>query len=232
MKSAPAVEQAFYLYLDRQFGQGFSQLIAPPDGYKIGERVLYTLEGGDEAVRNEDTSQSDAEIKRVLEDVVDKIDGARVVNEPVVSSGLPYPRLIDVPYASDFLLGDLSERYAQSDELLPSPDFPVVWVFGVLFGYSAKQLLYLDFRHPKAKAVFCVAYDDENDVTAGRHMRSQLASFIARQKQVSALAEERADVHWAKLFQVNAQGLLLLRTRRGRIERRLNEGNDEPTLTT
>lgn len=51
------LEKEFFEYLDAKFGKNFSSTIQKPDGYCIGERVLYKLHQPAEVTRKSHESK-------------------------------------------------------------------------------------------------------------------------------------------------------------------------------
>ena len=206
MSTPDQIKASFYTYLDQEFGPGFAKLIESPAGVKIGERVLYLPASGQE-VKRADTEQANREIEggitRLAAHLSDEIDSLQYHIEPVISSGLPYPRAVDIPHVSDLALGNLAANYATSAAELPQKNFSLLWLFGVIFTYSAKYLLYLDFMHPRLRTLYIAEYDVEFEFAKGREIPEQLKSFTVRQAEMTKIIEARQDVDWAKLVQID-----------------------------
>ena len=206
MSTPDQVKASFDDYLHQRFGSGFVNLIKPPAEIKIGERVLYMLAGDHEA-RRADTEQANREAEESLAALIsrlsDEITGLQYYTEPVVSSGLPYPRAVDIPHVSDLALGSLAADYATSPDEFPEKDFALLWLFGAIFTYSAKYLLYLDFTHPKLRAVYVAEYDVEHEYSKGSDIPQQLKAFVSRQAEMVEMVEARQEVCWAKLVQID-----------------------------
>jgi hypothetical protein len=215
MSTPDQLKAGFYHYLDREFGSGLIDLIRLPAGVRIGERVLYMLLGNEEAERA-DTKQTNREVEesfaRLADQLSEEIGVLRYSTEPAIDSGLPYPRAVDIPYVSDLALGSLATRYAASPDELPEKDFSLLWLFGVIFTYSAKYLLYLDFAHPKLRAVYVAEYDAEYEFSKGRDILEQFKAFMVRQAEIAAMIEVRQDVCWAKLVQIDTIVQTMIKT--------------------
>lgn len=123
----------FLDYLQTTFGEEFVELIAEPPGVQVGERVLYRLQGGRTAPRRELTSQELEEQHRSMVEIARStgLDESAVVTEPPKSSGLPDPRLVDLPGADIVWDSDLL-RWLRSEDPLPWKDFPLEWAVGIL----------------------------------------------------------------------------------------------------
>ena len=133
-------------------------------------------------------------------------DASRVTFEPPVSSGLPYPRLIDLP-GNQLIWDKYLTEYLKSNNLLPSPEFPLEWVVGVLLMPSEKILLHLDFTHPKVKAIFRASYDTGDVPQPGERadIRNRLRQFREKKADLESQVEHRGDMLWAKLIQVDSE---------------------------
>lgn len=200
----------FLDYLQTTFGEEFVELIPEPPGVQVGERVLYRFKGERTATRHELTSQELEDRHRTLVEIAKRtgLDESAVTTEPPISSGLPVPRLIDLPESHMMWDKDL-RQWTASRALLPSPDYSLEWAVGVVFMSSEKLLLYLDFTHPKVKAVFRVIYDDEYDRPAGEsaEIRTRFKQFCERAQELRAQYDGRTDVVWAKLVQLDNEPL-------------------------
>jgi hypothetical protein len=215
MSTPDQVKASFYNYLAQEFGPGFADLVDPPAGVKIGERVLYLLVSDQEAQRA-DTQQANREIEedftRLAARLSEEIDGMQYYTEPIVSSGLPYPRAVDIPHVSNLALGNLAVHYATSPDELPEKNFSLLWLFGVIFTYSTKYLLYLDFTHPKLRVLFVAEYDVEFEFAKGREIPEQLKTFTILQAKTAKMVEDREDVIWAKLVQIDTAAHTMIKT--------------------
>lgn len=206
MQTPEQVKADFYAYLDQKFGSGFSALITPPEEVEIGERALYILANGRKAQRA-NMERANWEFENEIEDLANELagefPGLQYSVDLATSSGLPYPRAVDIPGASDLALGWLAGAYAKSAEELPAPGFPLCWLLGVIFTPSAKYLLYLDFMHPRLRALYVAEYDVEMEFFKGRDIPQQFRFFAAQQAEMVAVVEGRPDIRWAKLVQVD-----------------------------
>src|SRR6266542_1650399 len=141
------VQQQFYEYLSDTFGPQFTEMIKPPEGVRIGERVLYKLQNQHEAQRKEVTQKDLDNFHQMMVGIAEGCGGIASPPEPPVTSGLPFPRTVDITDWSDVALGTPAMKYVVSDELLPKVDFSIEWLFGLVFS-SEKQLVYIDFTDP------------------------------------------------------------------------------------
>lgn len=207
MKSLEQVRADFDSYLKNRFGFEMEDLVTVPAGVSVGERVLYLLNPNTRAARA-DIDQSNREIIEGMADIVADLEGltpgVTLHIDPIMDSGLPYVRAVDLPYASELALGSLADDYAYNDDELPAPDFPVRWLFGLVFGYSAKYLLYLDFTEAKLRALFVAEYDSEFEPFTGQKVPELLRAFVSRQRDIQASASAAPDVLWVKLVQTDA----------------------------
>lgn len=202
MKDYELKEQMFG-YLNHTFGDGFTDLIELPKGLKIGERVLYRLKDDQIVERKEFDKVANDEFRKVLEGIAEKSGGFLAPPEIPVESGLPNPRMVDIAGWEDVSTEIAAKKYALSDDLLPSEDFAIEWLCGLMFGYSNKQFVYIDFTHPKVKMVFSSDFDSEYDIGLGRDMQSRFAQFIQTRKEVITALEEDQSMQWTKLLQLN-----------------------------
>src|SRR5207302_318975 len=195
-------------HLRNTFGEELLRLLNEPQGVQVGERVLYKLKEGTQAQRREPSSQELEALKRKHIELAKSTgaDASRVIFEPPVSSGLPYPRLVDLP-GNQIMWDRYLTEYLKSDDLLPSPDFPLEWVVGVLLMPSEKMLLYLDFTHPKVKAIFRASYDSSDVPQSGERaaIRNRLRQFREKKGNLESQVEQRGDILWAKLIQVDGE---------------------------
>jgi len=210
MTSKTDLKKWLYEYLTEEFGKEFIGLINPPHDVENGERVLYKLKHNTQAQRKEITQKDQDDFRNLLEDIAQKSGGTVAKIEPVVSSGLPYPRLIDIPQWSALAYQKNVADYLNSEEILPKPDFNIEWLFGLLFGYSNKQLVYINFTHPKVKAAFCMDYDVEYS-SEGADLPAQFERFVKRMKQLTD-ETDTTNMQWSKLIQVNSDLFLRSKT--------------------
>ena len=85
--------------LNAMFGEEFIRLIDEPQELQIGERVLYRLTGAKIGTRREPSEQEIETLRRSMIDLAKStgVEDSAITFEPPRSSGLPYPRLIDLP---------------------------------------------------------------------------------------------------------------------------------------
>ena len=122
---------------------------------------------------------------------------------------------MDIPHVLNLALGNLATNYATSPDELPEKDFALRWLFGVIFTYSAKYLLYLDFTHPQLRAVYVAEYDIEFESAKGRGIPEQFENFTIQQTELAKLVEIRQDVIWAKLVQIDTAVQAVIKTHSG-----------------
>lgn len=230
MKTPEQVTAEFFAYLDRQFGPGLGDLIKPPPGVKLGERVLYQLLENQEA-RRPDIAQDNREIEasfaQLAAELAADIDGLDYHTEPATSSGLPYPRAIDIPYAADLALGSLAVDFAASTAELPEPGFALRWLLGAIFAPSAKYLIYLDFTHPKLRALYVAEYDVEYSLSPPPDIHEQLRAFTARQAEMENVTGANQDILWAKLVQIDAEIRTVTKTKNSLVQEHVQAGGPD-----
>jgi len=195
-------------HLRNTFGEELLRLLSEPQGVQVGERVLYKLKEGTQAQRREPSSQELEALKRTHIEFAKStgVDSSRATFEPPVSSGSPYPRLVDLP-GNQIMWDKYLTEYLKSDNLLPSAEFPLEWVVGVLLMPSEKMLLYLDFTHPKVKAIFRASYDIDGVPQSGERadLRNRFRQFREKKADLESQVEQRGDMLWAKLIQVDSE---------------------------
>ena len=231
MKTPNQVKTDFFDYLDQKFGTDrLTGLVKLPPEVRIGERVLYQMTDGQEASRLDTeklNQENDEAFGKIAAQISEEIEGATFFTEPATSSGLPYPRTIDIPSMSDLALGNLASNYETNHEELPTKDFPVLWLFGAIFGYSSKYLIYLDFTDPRLRALYIAEYDVEHDFSAGRDIPQKLRSFLIRREKLTKTIAQRQDVLWAKLVQTDSLVHTTMKTPSSLMDRVLGIGGYE-----
>jgi hypothetical protein len=202
---ADALRASFLQYLGSTFGDEFAQFLDTPPDARVGERVLYKLADGSEAARREPTPEDLAGMRDTLTDIARRTgaDPNRVTLEPPVSSGLPYPRLLDL---RGLIMWDTDlARYLNSRDALPSPGFMIQWALGVALLPSEKMLLYLNFIHPTVKAIFRASYDEEGLPGGRAGIREGFAEFRNRVQEAVREAVRRPELLWIKVIRVDGQ---------------------------
>jgi len=200
------IKKQFYGYLTEMFGDKFTNLIEPPERVLIGERVLYRLVDDKVAERKEMTEKDIDNLHQMLMKIAG--ESGAVITEPPITSGLPYPRMVDITDWSDAAMDIPAKKYATSDDLLPKDTFSIEWLFGVMFGPSDKQLVYIDFTHPRVKLVFAVYYESEYELTfcGNRNkMKDWLMKFNEKRAKIINEVEMRPELSWVKIIQLNDQ---------------------------
>ena len=202
------LKQEFINYLKSTFGEEFPQLIHEPKGVQIGERVLYKLKNDKPAVRHELSKQEIEALHQKMVEIAKSTgaDESAVTTDPPTSSGLPYPRLVDLPGAGIIWDKEL-KTYLESDELLPAPDFSLEWAIGIVQA-SDTLLMYLDFTHPKVKAIFTASYDFDWESIEGRaNIRDRFKQFHEKERELKAQIENNTGMMWAKIVQLDSEPL-------------------------
>lgn len=192
------LKQWLLSYLTETFGDQFLNLITPPDGVETGERVMFKLREGVKAERHEVTPQEAEDFHRSL---VESMPGIKIHTEPPLSSGLPYPRMVDITDWS-IAYDNPAKEYLTSDTLLPKDDFNIDWLLGVVFS-SERRFVYIDFTHPKVKAIFSFVYDDESIHTKSHLVYPQLKEFKETYLSYIKEAADSNDLLWIKLVQID-----------------------------
>ena len=117
--TVPELRQWFIDYLADTFGKQILDIIPTPDDHEVGERVLFKLKHGVSAERKEVTQKDADDYHQILVKAVSGIEGAQVITDPLpVTSGLPYPRMVDVLDWS-VAMEIPAKEYLASDTLLP-----------------------------------------------------------------------------------------------------------------
>jgi hypothetical protein len=211
MKTETEILEDFITYLVHKFGKEIVEVIDIPDEAKVGERVLYKLIS-DQVAQRKDFTQDYKELNKTLAEIAQKVSGTVHIDQPT-DSGLSYPRTIDIIDWSEVAMQIPAKKYATSSDLLPKADFSIEWLFGLVFGYSSKRLIYIDFIHPKVKAAFSVEYDAEYDWSAGSDMIQLLNKFREKQTELIKDASSNESILWAKLVQLNDEVLVQIKTK-------------------
>jgi hypothetical protein len=200
------LEQWFINYLAETFGEQLLALIPMPVEYEIGERVLFNLKDRVTVERKEQTQEDADDLHQMLAKTVGGIDGVQVTTELPVTSGLPYPRIIDILDWS-VAMDIPAKKYLASNALLPKDDFAIRWLLGVMLWSSRKQLVYIDFTHPKVKTIFSADYDRKHDFDGRSDVYGQLQQFKAARDSLIVETDSDSGVAWAKLVQVDGEML-------------------------
>lgn len=201
-----ALRQGFLSDLEETFGEAFLHVLKEPPGVRVGERVLYKLTDGTQAVRREPSAQELDALKQQMVDLATRTGARGVTFDPPVSSGSPSPRLIDLPGA--LIMWDTElKRYLESDDRLPAPGFALEWVVGVALLPSEKILLYLDFTHPAVKAIFRASFDLDGapSITERTAIRDRFSQFHDSIRELTAQADRRSDLLWVKVVRVDSE---------------------------
>ena len=196
------LREQFLSYLKTTFGDEFPRLLDEPAGLQIGERVMYRLASGKTGTRHEPSEQEIENLRRRMIDVAKDtgVEDSAITYEPPRSSGLPYPRLIDLP-GSNIIWDAELRKYAGSDDLLPAPGFPLEWAVGVLLT-SEVLFLYLNLTHQKVKAVFTGSYDPEHDFGGRTRVGEQFRRFRQKEDELRARVAADSTIAWARIVQM------------------------------
>jgi hypothetical protein len=196
------MELWFRQYLNDTFGEGFNTFITPPEDAKCGERLIYKYKSGSTAIRHESTQQDLDDFDKVLAQMAQACKGTYIPTKPPVTSGLPFPRLIDLN--KGFIWESDMEKYHLNEDLLPSKDFDLEWALGVFFA-SDKTLYHLDFTHPKVKGIFSFEYDREYTMPKCEAARRRFTEFMLLLETYKRLGDELDHFKWVKITQVNSK---------------------------
>ncbi|MEM3564518.1 MAG: hypothetical protein QXR19_14890 [Candidatus Jordarchaeaceae archaeon] len=191
--------------LNEQLGADLRKIIEDmPDEKDLveGDRVIYLCRG-EEFRRTDETPETIAKFREDLIRALDEVPGLRYSLEITPPSPPPpgyesKARTIDIIPAFSWPSHHL--EYARSPTLLPSEDWRVDWLLGVIFLSEDADVFYLDFRNPKVKTVvsgrFYSTYDsfEEND----RKKKSIISSIEQVQKLKKEYISNQA-IKWAKL---------------------------------
>ncbi len=202
------VKQQFYEYLSHTFGAKFVKLIDPPEDVRIGERVLYKLTSQKEAMRKEVSQKEIDDLRQKLATIAENAGIAPIEVDPPTTSGLPYPRLVDIGDYNDVAMDAPARAYIVSNDLLPKPDFSIEWLFGTVFRPSDKQLVFVDFAHPQVKAAFSFEYDFEYGSPVQPDMYKHFRRFKALRNKVIREAKSKSELLWVKILQLDEQILI------------------------
>ena len=96
--------------------------------------------------------------------------------------------------------------------MLPKESFTIEWLLGVVFWPSRKQLVWIDFTHPKVKALFSTDYDIEYDLDHRSDVPRWLELFSQLKAKCTADAESRADMVWVKLIPTDGKTTIRQKT--------------------
>jgi hypothetical protein len=191
-------------YLTAMFGEDVVHVIEEPSNVQIGERVLYRLAGDRTASRHEPSAEDLDRLRDQMARFANDTGGSVVAIEPPTSSGLSCPRLVDLP-GSEIIWDRALREFIASEDRLPALDFPLEWAIGVLQG-SEDLFLYLNFTHPKVKAVFRIAYEPVYLRAEDRaRLREEFTRFREKERELRDTVEAAPDIAWAKIVQVDME---------------------------
>ena len=205
------MDRALSRYLGDVFWEEFYAWIRKPKGTEAGERVVYKMKEGIVPVRHETTPN---ELEAMQQEIATMtgVDRSRVTMKAAVTSGLPYPRLIDLP-GWEIIFDVPLTKYADSEDLLPRQDFPIIWALGVFFAQSDKTLAHIDFVHPLVKGVFSVVYESRYGLD---YSTDNIIDWHDEFQRKMSEYKKKADAKdckckWAKIIQFNEK--LLIKTK-------------------
>jgi hypothetical protein len=195
MPSDQALKHDFLKSLADEFGPGFLELIQEPAGTLVGERVLYKYRNNQAAERRPMTGQEFQSLRFQLENIAGEV-GGRVSIDPPDNSGLPHPRTVDIK-EMDLVFENRATRWVQGEELLPTSDFKLEWLLGIIHWSDYKQLLFIDFTHPQVKCTFTADYDDLYDQNIGKNMAEQMEALLEEKNKLTG--ELKGSAGFAKI---------------------------------
>lgn len=197
------MERWFKEYLNETFGKDFDTLTVPPEGAKYGERLVYKYLSDKTPTRHELTQQELDEFNAEIASIAEGIGGTTFIPaQPPVTSGLPFPRFIDLKEKDIFWETNM-KKYLESYSLLPSEDFDLEWAMGLLFA-SANTFYHLDFTHPKVKGIFSFEYEEECVSFKIHEAECRFKEFIT----LLEMYKELSEVHhfqWVKIAQIDSK---------------------------
>ena len=120
--------------------------------------MLYRLKNNGTAARR---SLDAAAVEAALQDIADRVGGALTVELPT-ESGLPNPRVVDLLDA-DIRYERRVKAFVESNDACPTPAFSLEWLIGLVDLSDEAEFVYIDFRHPRLKAVFSDVYRSRHD---------------------------------------------------------------------
>jgi hypothetical protein len=168
-----------------------------------GDRVIY-LHHGDEFKRRDPTAE---DLKSFVEGLTEKLDEAVGKGKYEFEFDPPFPplegresvaRMIDViPF---FSWGVQHIEYAKSLSLLPSEDWRVEWLLGVLFKSEDADMVYLDFQNPKIKVVIAgCLYSMYDSFESNNRRKDVLVKSFLKAKELRKKYQSDPYLKWAKL---------------------------------
>lgn len=168
-----------------------------------GDRVIYLHRG--ETFKRRDPTLED--LKSFVDGLTGALDKAVGKEKYEIEFDLPSPppagretvaRMIDViPF---FIWSAEHLKYARSPNLLPSEDWRVDWLLGVLFKSVDADMVYLDFRNPKVKVVVsgCLYFMYDSFESNDFRKRVLVKSFL-KASELQKKYQTDPSTKWAKL---------------------------------
>ena len=176
MPSDDRVERDFLARMQATFGAELMESVERPPGYRVGERMLYRMREGGTAERRPVDREGVEALLRPLADA----SGATLSVELPTDSGLPHPRIVDLEDCAIMYDGRIA-KFFESDESLPSREFRLDWLIGLVDGADEDRLVYLDFTDPVVKALFSDVYRSRDDWDLSpRRTRDRFMELLAR----------------------------------------------------
>ncbi|WXG39478.1 MAG: hypothetical protein WED07_01365 [Candidatus Freyarchaeum deiterrae] len=168
-----------------------------------GDRVIY-LHHGDAFKRKDPTAE---DMKSFVDELTEALDEAVGKGEYEIEFESPFPppegvesvaRMIDViPF---FVWGAEHIEYARSPNPLPSEDWRVEWLLGVLFKSVDADMIYLDFRNPKVKMVVAGRlYSMYDSFESNERRKRVLVKSFLRANELKKKYQSDPSIKWAKL---------------------------------
>lgn len=189
--------------LNEMFGEGFDSFANPPEGVRYGERLMYKNKSGAEIIRHEMTQQDIDEFNAVTADLAEACGGIVIPHAPPKTSGLPFPRFVDIK-ENDVFWGKGMANYIESEDILPTKNFDLEWALGLFFN-SGKTLFFLDFTHPKVKGVFRFQYLRELDLPKYQITRQRFLEFILLLETYKNISNGFDPFNWVKVVQQDSK---------------------------
>jgi len=120
--------------------------------------MLYRLKNNGSAARR---SLDAAAAEAALQDIADRVEGSLTVELPT-ESDLPNPRVVDLLDAN-IRYERRMKAFAESNDARPTPAYRLEWLIGLVDLSDEGEFVYIDFRHPKLKAVFGGVYRSRHE---------------------------------------------------------------------
>ncbi|MEM3587006.1 MAG: hypothetical protein QXO71_06755 [Candidatus Jordarchaeaceae archaeon] len=168
-----------------------------------GDRVIYSYKG-DAFKRRDPTIDYLRRFADELTQDLDKIVGKGKYElefeppSPPPEGRKNIARMVDViPF---FTWGVDHLKYAKSPNFLPSEDWQVDWLLGVLFKSVEADIVYLDFRNPKVKVVVAgCLYFMYDSIESNEYRKKVLVNSFLKAKELKRKYQSFPSIKWAKV---------------------------------